>query len=139
MTHFDRGLVERLEAASVASSASRAPFDKSVLIESVLNNVRRILNERRGSCETRADYGLPDMNDVLGRGGTPARMTNIVQETIELFEPRLSSVVVRFFPDLDHPLRVNFHISATLRYGDVKERIAFDTVLSEDKRMHVRG
>ena len=139
MNVFDKTLLERLETAQEVRPAGTPPFDKSVLLRSVLRNIRRVLNERRGSCETRTDYGLPDLNDALGRGGSPAQFAVTVQETIELFEPRLSSVVVRFVPDGDHPMRINFRISATLHFGDSSERVSFDTILSEDKRIHVRG
>lgn len=139
MAEFDTTLLERLEAASETRSPGAAPFDASVLLRSVLRNVRRVLNERRGSCEIRSDYGMPDLNDALGRGGSPAQLAGTVQETIELFEPRLSDVMVRFDPDRDHPMRINFRISAMLHYGDRSERVAFETILSEDKRIHVRG
>src|SRR5262249_14990573 len=90
---FDRTLTERLEAATADRPYRAAPFDKSVLVDSVLSNMRRILNERRGSCETRGDYGIPDLNDVLGHGGTPSELAQIVQEMIRAFEPRLSDPV----------------------------------------------
>lgn len=139
MSVFDRSLLERLEAAEDTLPNGSASFDRSALLRSVLGNVRRVLNERRGSCETRVDYGLPDLNDALGRGGSPAQFAGTIQETIETFEPRLSGVTVRFVPDQDHPMRINFRISATLHFGEGSERVAFDTILSEDKRIHVRG
>jgi type VI secretion system protein len=136
---FDRSLTERLEAATDDNPAPPKPFDRSVLLESVLENVRRIFNERRGSCETRADYGMPDLNDVLGHGGTPAQLGLIVKEIMETFEPRLSDAVVRFQKDPINPLTINFQVSATLHYGDDSSRVSFDTILSEDKRVRVRG
>jgi type VI secretion system protein len=136
---FDRTLTERLEAVTLDRPYKPAAFDKSVLLDSVLNNLRRILNERRGSCETRLDYGIPDLNDVLGQGGTTAELAQIVQEMIRAFEPRLTDPAVRFTPDPDNPLTINFRISAVLHYGDETERVTFDTIVSEDKRVRVRG
>jgi type VI secretion system protein len=139
MSLYDKSLLERLDGAAETPPGAAAPFDKSTLLSSVLGNLRRVLNARRGCCETRIDYGLPDLNDVLGRGGNPAILAGTVQETIEMFEPRLSAVMARFMPDPDHPMRINFRISATLHFGGTKEHVAFDTILSEDKRIHVRG
>ena len=136
---FDRTLTERLEAVTLDRPYRAAPFDKSVLVDSVLNNMRRILNERRGSCETRADYGIPDLNDVLGHGGTPSELAQIVQEMIQAFEPRLSDPVVRFSPNPEDPLTINFRVSAVLHYDGSAERITFDTIMSDDKRVRVRG
>jgi type VI secretion system lysozyme-like protein len=109
------------------------------LLESVLENIRRIFNERRGSCETRLDYGMPDLNDVLGQGGTPASLALIVQQIMTSFEPRLSDPVVRFTPHPEDPLSINFRVSAVLHYGDDVERVSFDTVVSDNKRVRVRG
>jgi type VI secretion system protein len=136
---FDRSLSERLEASTDDRPFRATPFDKSALLESVLENIRRIFNERRGSCETRLDYGMPDLNDVLGQGGTPASLALIVQQIMTSFEPRLSDPVVRFTPHPDDPLSINFRVSAVLHYGDDIERVAFDTVVSDNKRVRVRG
>jgi type VI secretion system protein len=136
---FDRSLSERLELSTADRPFRASPFDRSALLESVLENVRRIFNERRGSCETRLDYGMPDLNDTLGQGGTPASLALLVQQIMMSFEPRLSDPVVRFTPDPDNLLSINFRVSAVLRYGDDSERVSFDTVLSDDKRVRVRG
>ena len=136
---LDRSLSERLEISTADRPFRASAFDKSVLLESVLNNIRRVFNERRGSCETRIDYGMPDLNDVLGQGGTPASLALIVQQIMVSFEPRLSDPVVRFTPNPNDPLSINFRVSAVLHYGDEVERVAFDTVLSDDKRVRVRG
>jgi type VI secretion system protein len=136
---FDRSLTERLESSTIDRPFRPSTFDKSALLESVLENVRRIFNERRGSCETRLDYGMPDLNDVLGQGGTPASLALIVQQIMETFEPRLSDAVVRFTPDPNSPMTINFRVSAVLHYGDDAERVSFDTVVSDDKRVRVRG
>src|ERR1700688_116596 len=122
---FARSLTERLEASTADRPFRASTFDKSVLLESVLDNVRRIFNERRGSCETRADYGMPDLNDVLGHGGTPMQLGAIVQEMMETFEPRLSDAIVRFDPDPDNPLNMNFHVSAMLLCGEDSLRVSF--------------
>ncbi|MBV8472315.1 MAG: type VI secretion system baseplate subunit TssE [Hyphomicrobiales bacterium] len=136
---FDRTLTERLEGSTADRPFRPSTFDKSKLLESVLDNVRRMFNERRGSCETRPDYGMPDLNDVLGDGGTPVSLALIVQSMMETFEPRLVDPIVKFAPDPSNPLNMNFHVSATLRYGDMSERISFETVVSDDKRVRVRG
>ena len=141
MSQFERSLFERLESAdeSRLQPSASIGLDRSVLVASVLRNVGAVLNERRGSCETRPDFGLPDLNDAIGRGSGPVQFAAVVQEAIDLFEPRLSNVLVRYVPDSDHPMRINYRISATIQIGDHRERLAFDTILSEDKSIRVRG
>jgi type VI secretion system protein len=126
--------------ASTADRPYRNPeFDRSRLLESVLDNVRRIFNERRGSCEIRDDYGMPDLNDVLGQGGSPVSLALIIQTMMETFEPRLTDAVVRHIHDPENPLNVTFRISAVLRIGDEAERIAFETVVADGNRVRVRN
>jgi len=134
----DRTLFERLEATTDDRPIAPSGFDLSLYSESVLSNVRLLLNERRGSCEIRPDYGMPDLNDVMGRGGNPTELGRIIRRVIETFEPRLAEVSVRFNPDPDNPLSFRYRISAMLRTPESTERIAFDTIMSDDKRVKVR-
>ncbi len=134
----DRSLFERLEAATHPARLP-APFSASALSESVINNIRRIFNARQGSCETRPDYGVPDLNDVVRMHleAVPA-IERAVRTQIELFEPRLRDVQVRFEPDSEDPLSLGFAVTATL-VGENEERIRFDTRLGDDRRLRVRS
>jgi type VI secretion system protein len=137
---FDLTLLERLEA-STDERPYRAPnpLSGSSALDSVLANLRRIFNERRGSCQTRSDYGMPDLNDVLGSGGTPAQLAQTVQLMMSAFEPRLADPIVRFERNPDDPTAINFRISAYLVQGEDREKISFETSLSPDRRVRVRG
>jgi len=137
---FDRTLLERLEAATDGAIPIREHASISLYQDGVLANIRRVLNARQGCCETRPDYGMPDLNDMISRGADSiAGIARAVQEQIEMFEPRLTNVAVRFVPDPDKPLQFSFHISAVLYFGDDRERISFDTILSADKHVQVKG
>jgi type VI secretion system protein len=136
---FDRSLIERLEEAgeTVVYSQERGSFDR--FQASVLENLRRILNARQGCCETRPDFGMPDLNDAIGQGADAVlAIARAVKVQIETFEPRLENVSVRFHKDPDNPLQLAFHVNAVLRYNDQVERVSFDTILSDDKRIRVR-
>jgi type VI secretion system protein len=135
----DLTLLERLEASTDDRPYRAAGVSSSSALESVLANLRRIFNERRGSCQTRSDYGMPDLNDVLGSGGTPSQLAQTVQQMMSEFEPRLADPVVRFERDPDDPTAINFRISAYLVQGADRERISFETSLSPDRRVRVRG
>lgn len=137
---FDRSLIERLEEATetAASSHEQGSFDR--FQASVLENLRLILNARQGCCETRPDFGMPDLNDAIGQGADAVlSVARSVKQQIEMFEPRLENVAVRFLADPDNPLQLAFHVNAMLRYNDQVERVSFDTILSDDKRVRVRG
>jgi len=137
---FDRTLLERLEAATGDAMPVREHGSISLYQDGVLQNIRRVLNARQGCCEIRPDYGMPDLNDMIGRGADSiVGIARSVQEQIEMFEPRLTNISVRYVPDPDNPLQFSFQISAMLYFGDEKERISFDTILSADKHVQVRS
>lgn len=137
---FDRTLFERLEEATDTPVVSTDRGSIARCLVSVLENLRSILNARQGCSETRPDFGMPDLNDVIGQGADSVLLVaRAVKQQIEMFEPRLENVTVRYQPDPDNPLQLAFHIGALLRYGDESERISFDTILSDDKRVRIRG
>ncbi len=137
---FDRTLMERLEEATEDASPVQERGSIDRFQASVLDNLRRILNARQGCCETRPDFGMPDLNDAIGQGADAVLVVaRAVKQQIEMFEPRLKNVSVRFLADPDNPLQLDFQITAMLQYDDRTERVSFDTVLSDDKRFKVRG
>ncbi|WP_377828197.1 type VI secretion system baseplate subunit TssE [Bradyrhizobium lupini] len=130
---FDRSLMERLEDETATNQAS---FDR--FRASVMENLRRVLNSRQGCCETRRDFGMPDLNDAMGQGADAVRaLARSLKQQIETFEPRLKNVLIRFHADPDNPLQLSFHVNATLNYNDRMERVAFDAIF--EKHVQVRG
>ncbi|MGU3492583.1 type VI secretion system baseplate subunit TssE [Xanthobacteraceae bacterium A53D] len=143
---FQRSLVERLMAAEAGTPVSRttsaggAYADRSELVDSVMVNLRAILNSRAGCCQSRIDYGMPDLNELNGRfpDAIPI-IANAVRGEIEAFEPRLSGVTVRHVPDQSNPLRLAFRIHAALVVDGEPMRLSFDTVLNNDGFVNVMG
>jgi type VI secretion system protein len=137
---FDRTLIERLEEATEDAPPAQERGSIDRFQASVLDNLRRILNARQGCCETRTDYGMPDLNDAIGHGADAVlAVARTVKQQIEMFEPRLENVSVRFIADPDNPLQLDFQVNAVLRYDGKTERVSFDTILSDDKHFKVRG
>lgn len=135
---FDRTLLERLDVAG--GPVGYGPATGTSLHASVLASLRRILNDRQACCETRPDYGMPDLNTLMGRGtDSLLEVARAVRYQVENFEPRLRDVQVVPRLDPDQPMAMSFHIQAVLQAGDEMERVSFDSVLSGDKRVEVRG
>lgn len=137
---FSRTLFERLEAAVEGQVAPAGALDRWALSDSVLTHVRLILNARQGCCETRPDYGMPDLNDISNEASeTIPAIARAVKLQLETFEPRLSQVVVRPLPVADRPGDFAFSVSAVMKAGDGGEAVSFDTVLGSDRQMRVRS
>jgi type VI secretion system protein len=134
----DRSLFERLERAVAPDETMPTPFDPSLLAESVIANLRRILNTRQGSAETRVDYGLPDLNDAFRiRTEAVPTIIRVVTEQVNKFEPRLKDVDVMFQLDEEYGLNMRFSVRALLVLGDGTEPVRFDTTFGDNYRVSI--
>jgi type VI secretion system protein ImpF len=118
-------------------------FDESVrrLKASVLRDLDWLLNTRRGvdsdeelTPEVREsvyNYGLPDISSLgVDAPETHRQIVQNVEETITLFEPRLSDVRARLAETPEGSIQeLRIFIEATLEMDPHPERIAFDTTI----------
>lgn len=137
---YSKSLFERLEGAREGDDNAPGVVDRWALADSVLANVRRILNSRQGCCEIRTDFGMPDLNDISNEASeTVPAIARAVKYQLDTFEPRLSNIAVKALPVSDRPGDFTFGVSAVLKVGDGGEALKFDTVLASDRQMHVRS
>lgn len=135
----ERSLFQRLANPEQAGLLKLDP-DPSAAADSVLAHLNHLFNTRAGSCLTRPDYGMPDLNDLMSAysAGTH-RIAQAIQYQIDNFEPRLKQSAVRFVPDKADPLALTFHIVGYLNLGDDTRRIRFETVMGDDGKMRLRA
>lgn len=110
------------------------------LAESVMDNLRRLLNSIHGNSLVKDDYGIPAIVDLLhdfpdAIGG----MRKAIKLTIEKHEPRLRKVNVRHVENVDDPLAMNFEISAELVTEDEKASVQISTRIDGSGHVGVRG
>lgn len=136
---FERTLFERL-AEPTAEQRTDDRIDVSIVIESVMRNLRTVFNTRQGSVMTRDDYGLSDFGDLsLMFRDAMAHIAREIKELTQKFEPRLEDVSVRHVPDADNPLALSFRISGQIVIGDRTETIRFDSELGHDGYVRLRS
>jgi type VI secretion system protein ImpF len=136
--------LDRLIDDDPRSRAERAmTFDESVrrLKASVLRDLEWLLNTRRGvdadedlTPEVRQsvyNYGLPDISSLsVNAPDTHQQVVQSVEESLSLFEPRLSQVRARLVETPEGAVQeMRIFIEATLEMDPNPERIAFDTVI----------
>ena len=69
--------------------------EQNQVILSVLDNMQRILNARKGTLSHLPDYGLPDMSKILqGLPGTAHQLMNTLSGVLLKYEPRLKSLTI---------------------------------------------
>ncbi|MFI5311592.1 MAG: type VI secretion system baseplate subunit TssE [Gemmatimonadales bacterium] len=124
--------------SGVEASLTRA---QSILLlrAAVARDLDALLNTRRTPEpapeeleEVRASvyhYGMPDLSSLSQDAlNDRSRLVQMLEETVALFEPRLTDVKVVVAPAEEHSPRVlRFRIEALLRMDPQPERIAFDT------------
>jgi type VI secretion system protein len=114
-----RGLLSRL----AAPDPSR-PLDER---QSVLGNIRTLLNTREGDSPAIPDFGILDFSDLLHNFPDAAQhVQQSIRNTIMKYEPRLSGVRIRPLPSY-HPLKLAFEISAHGRDGKESATISIRT------------
>jgi type VI secretion system lysozyme-like protein len=109
------------------------------IFESILVNLRNVLNTNQGNCLTDEHYGLPHMSTV--RDSMPwsiAGFAAAIRITIELHEPRLSNVRVRHTPGNDRGMALRFEISGIVQDEEGRTSVRFETYADEEGRMRVK-
>lgn len=124
---------------------SDPPASRSQSVRQLKISLRRdlewLLNTRRNPDEVPEtyeelyrslyNYGLPDVTSMaLNSPRDRQRLLRLIEQTIEIFEPRLLSTRVRAVDNAGSGPRIlRFQIEALLKMDPAPEQILFDTVL----------
>jgi len=105
-------------------------------LRSILGNLGRLFNTRRGTLAHVPEFGLPDLSDVSR--AVPAEVESVrraIRESVERFEPRLRRVRVdRDVSDPSSPYLV-FLLSAEI---ELFGKVQFQTTIRADDLVEVR-
>ncbi|MBO9424558.1 MULTISPECIES: type VI secretion system baseplate subunit TssE [Stappiaceae] len=131
-------LFQRLEGDVLKDEFKSLDQHEAALMDSILADLRILLNSMAGCCETRPDYGLADFNAVnQSHKDTAAELCRDIEQQIIKFEPRLSNPVVRTIEDPNRPLEFVFNVEADLKYGTRQVRVRFDSVLDSSGKVRL--
>lgn len=108
--------VARLGAENRRSHTTRA----EILIESILNHLRRILNTRQGSALIDPSFGVPDFTNFAGAlfGGATTKIIEDMNRMIQRYEPRLHRPHITLSESQDEVLSLSFSISGWIAVDD---------------------
>ena len=91
------------------------------LRNSIIENLKLILQSRRGSVEHLPDFGIPDIRKVYFEEGSIDSIPNLIRDTILQYEPRLEEVRVKK-KDFDPAnLRISIEIGAKIKETQGRE------------------
>ena len=133
----ERSLFERLRSPD-PEGTRRIHVNTQRMIDSVLANLDRILNERHGNTPILEEYGIPCISDLIHNFPDATQlMRNALKTAIERFEPRLRRVSVKSVPDEDDPLALNFEITAELVTDDDRRSVWFETHIDSQGKVQL--
>ncbi len=102
------------------------------MIESVVENLRALLNSDQGSCASSPEFGV-SLHDALSRWDSDKRKILVeIGERIARFEPRLTDITVTGLPETNN-LRFNVLIEAVLPDGRPFRARTDMAVIGDDK------
>ncbi|MBK8240569.1 MAG: type VI secretion system baseplate subunit TssE [Deltaproteobacteria bacterium] len=124
-----RGLLSRLSSADPLR-----PIDE---VQSILANLRAILNSRIGDSHTASEFGIIDLADLVHAFPNAAlALEKSIRATVAEYEPRLKNVRVRQVPGED-PLTLVFEIAARLAGDRHQGVVRVRTEVSSQGRVKV--
>ncbi|MES0884485.1 type VI secretion system baseplate subunit TssE [Roseibium sp. SCP14] len=131
-------LFQRLENDVTDTAYRNADEFEAATLESVLEDLRILLNSSAGCCETCPDFGLTDFNSISrSHQDTASEICRDIERQIRDFEPRLRNPIVRAVDDPDKPLDFIFNVEAELALGDSSKRVRFNSVLDNSGQIRV--
>lgn len=91
------------------------------LRNSIVENLKMVLQTRRGSVKHLPDFGIPDIRQIYFDEGTIDSVPNQIRDTILKYEPRLKEVRVRKKEFDERNLRISLEIQAQIKEVPGKE------------------
>lgn len=132
-------LLERI--ASLGADAERSRITRAeILVESILEHLRRILNTRQGSVPIDPLFGVPDFTNLAGsfRSGTTTQMIEDMSRMIQRYEPRLRQPQVSFTEVQDEVLSLSFAISGLISVDDREIPVRLASQVASNGKISLR-
>jgi type VI secretion system protein len=135
--HNERTILERLRKPEEITRRS-VRLDRHAILDSVVRNLRQILNARQGSALAQMDLGIPAPCEiVLGFPEAVGQLKRTIVNVIEKYEPRLHHVQVFYQPKEAEGLVINFIVSGRLVHDNTQ--ISFETHFDNAGLIHLEA
>lgn len=135
----EQRLLERLQSREKEPNR-RSREESGRIIDSVLSHLQRVLNTKMGNVQIADDFGLPDFTDILFNYPEAVRgLERTIRIMVQKYEPRLRSVNVRFIPQEDERLSLDFQITAKINTDGEKIPVLFESQMESNGRIKIKG
>ncbi len=104
-------------------------------VPSILGNLERLFNTRRGSIRHLPDYGLPDITEIYRDiPDSVEKLREALLKAVQRYEPRLRRIRIKAQPIDPYAMRLEFLLSAELVD---RTPVRFQTTFSSIEAAHV--
>lgn len=133
---MDAGLIDVLNGQFLNGLSVQEVDRPQLRVLSILDNLNRLFNTRRGAIAHLDDYGLPDITQVYRE--LPYSVEGLrqsIKSAVEHYEPRLRRVRVDHEKGDPYAMRITFILSAELIRG---QKVQFQTTFASHELAEVR-
>lgn len=136
----ERRLLERISCWSQEEGRSHQTHVE-VLVRSVSDHLRRLLNTRQGSVPLDPQFGVPDFTNLAGAlsGGSFSEIESEICRMVSRYEPRLKSPKVTVNPQNSDVLAIQFSLEGQLEVDQKAIPLRLETVIGASGRVDIQN
>ncbi|MGB4117603.1 MAG: type VI secretion system baseplate subunit TssE [Polaromonas sp.] len=134
----ERRLLERISAWEDGGQRTNQT-QVDVLVKSVTDHLRRLLNTRQGSVQLDPLFGVPDFTNIAGglNAGSTGDIEAEITRMVLKYEPRLKSPKVALRQDASDLLSIQFALEGTLEVDDREIPLQLSTTVGSSGRVNI--
>jgi type VI secretion system protein len=110
-----------------------------ILVRSVIDHLRRLLNTRQGSVQLDALFGVPDFTNVAGglTAGSVADIEEEIRRMVLKYEPRIKSPRVTLGREATDVLAIRFSLEGRLEVDDRDIPLQLSTTVGANGKVNI--
>ena len=134
----ERRLLERIAAWENGGERTNK-IQVDILITSVTDHLRRLLNTRQGSVQLDPKFGVPDFTNLAGglTAGSVMDIETEIQRMVLRYEPRVKSPKVTLNRESTDVLAISFSLQGTLEVDNRKIPLALATRVGANGKVNI--
>ena len=135
----ERRLLERISNWSDGDAQRTNQTQVEILVRSVSEHLKRLLNTRQGSVQIDPNFGVPDFTNLAdGTGkGSVKDMEEEIRRMVMRYEPRLKSPRVALNSEATDVLSIRFSLYGTLQVEDRDIPLQISTTVGSNGRIDI--
>ena len=132
-------LLKRMSRWEQSQNIEHDDIDTNALVDSIRDDVEKLLNTKRGTVLIDDDFGLPDFSHMLNGYSAPDANSILQQIHLQIkrYEPRIQGMHVKYIEQSRYAGKLQFQITARINYKG--QEVPFNAValLSDDGSISV--